>query len=96
MLARATCDRVTACPRKVTAHICQTAFWPINAVDRVRVDRVKVGVDRAPPRNLRMDPKQCFLGLMVVVSLLCNFKWKSKPFAHSAEILFGWFWGLGT
>ena len=48
-MARATCDRVTACPRKLTAYICQTAFWPINAVDRVRVDRVKVGVDRAPP-----------------------------------------------
>ena len=57
-MARATCDRVTACPRKLTAYICQTAFWPINAVDRVRVDRVKVGVDRDPPRTI-IDVVSC-------------------------------------
>ena len=41
-------------------------------------------------------PDNVFWALMVVESLLCNFKWKSKdPFACSAEIAFEWFLGSG-
>ena len=42
-------------------------------------------------------PNNVFGALMVVESLLCNFKWKSKhPFARSAKNKFEWFLGLGT
>ena len=42
-------------------------------------------------------PNSFFWALMVVESLSCNFKWKSKhPFARCAEFIFGRFLGLGT